>query len=89
MNWNRIQGNCKLYSGSLRVRWGQWIHNDSQVLRGKRQEMLGKIQSRYGISGTDVEAQVDLFLHALIPAVLEHENTSTARHEPDRRADKS
>lgn len=57
-------------------------------MRGKRQQLLGKIQSRYGVSGTAVEAQVDNFLHALCPTVLEHENTSTASHEPERRADK-
>jgi len=88
MNWNRIHGSWKLCSGTLRVKWGQCIHDDSQIMRGKRQQLLGQIQSRYGVSGRAVEVHVDNFLHALCPTVLEHENTSTARHEPEPRADK-
>jgi uncharacterized protein YjbJ (UPF0337 family) len=88
MVWNRIQGNWKRYRGALLVKWGQCLHSDSQVMRGKRQELLGQIQARYGVRGTAVEVQVDQFLHALCPTVLEHEKTSTARHEPERRADK-
>jgi uncharacterized protein YjbJ (UPF0337 family) len=89
MNWNRIHGSWKLCRGTLRVKWGQYIHNDAQIMRGKRQQLLGQIQSRYGVSGNDVEAQVDNFLQALCRTVLEHQNTSTTRHQPEHRGDKS
>lgn len=85
MNWNQIQGHWKVCRGILRVKWGLWMHNNSQIVRGERQQLLGKIQARYGTSGIDVEAQVDEFLRVLGPNVLEHENT--AHHEPEHRMD--
>jgi len=87
MNWNQIQGRWKVCKGALREKWGHWIHNDSQIVRGKRQQLLGKVQSCYGLVGIHVETQVDEFLGILVPNALQH--GSTAHREPGHRADKS
>lgn len=81
MNWNQIQGNWNVCRGTLREKWGYWIHNDSQIVRGKRQQLLGKIQSRYGVAGLAVEAEVDEFLRILCLNVLVHDNA--AHHESE------
>ncbi|HUN63758.1 MAG TPA: hypothetical protein VMU53_17295 [Candidatus Sulfotelmatobacter sp.] len=87
MKWHQMQGSWKVCRGALREKWGYWIHDDSQIVRGKRQQLLGKLQARYGIFGADVETQVDEFLGILIAKVLQQENT--ADREPEHRADKS
>jgi uncharacterized protein YjbJ (UPF0337 family) len=85
MSWDHIQGNWKRCCGILRVKWGSWIHNDAQIRRGKREQLLGTIQCRYRASGIHVEVQVDNFLRALGPTVLE---TSPAHQDREHRGDK-
>jgi uncharacterized protein YjbJ (UPF0337 family) len=58
MNWDRIEGNWKQLSGKAKVQWGKLTDDDLDVIAGRREELAGKIQERYGIARDDAERQV-------------------------------
>jgi uncharacterized protein YjbJ (UPF0337 family) len=73
MMWDRIRGKWKRCSGGLRVQWGMFICDNSMVFRGKRDQLVGAIQERYGIAGKDVEAQAGEFARNLILGAFDSE----------------
>jgi uncharacterized protein YjbJ (UPF0337 family) len=63
MNWDQIEGKWKQASGHVKEKWGKLTDDDLQVIRGKRDQLVGKIQERYGIAKEDAERQVEEFSH--------------------------
>ena len=61
MNWDRIEGNWKQFTGKAKVQWGKLTDDDLDVIAGKKEQLVGKIQESYGISKDEAEKQVDLF----------------------------
>ncbi len=59
MNWDRIQGSWTEYKGKAKQQWGKLTDDDLDVVDGKREELAGKIQSRYGIAKDEAERQID------------------------------
>lgn len=59
MNWDRIQGNWREWKGKARQQWGKLTDDDLDVVDGKREELAGKIQNRYGIAKDEAERQID------------------------------
>ncbi|HUU24257.1 MAG TPA: CsbD family protein [Methyloceanibacter sp.] len=62
MNWDRIEGNWKQFSGKAQQQWGKLTNDDLDVVEGRRAELVGKIQERYGIAKDEAEQQVDSWL---------------------------
>jgi uncharacterized protein YjbJ (UPF0337 family) len=58
MNWDRIQGSWKQVSGQAKAQWGKLTDDDLEIVAGRREEMTGKIQERYGVAKEDAENQV-------------------------------
>ena len=65
MNWDRIEGNWKQFSGQVRQQWGKLTDDDLQQVEGRRIQLVGKIQERYGIAKDEAERQVDSWLNNL------------------------
>jgi uncharacterized protein YjbJ (UPF0337 family) len=61
MNWDRIEGNWKQVKGKIKENWGKLTDDDLDVIAGKRDQLVGKIQKQYGISKDEAEKQVDRF----------------------------
>ena len=59
MNWDRIEGNWKQFKGQVKEQWGKLTDDDLDVIAGKRDQLVGKIQERYGIAKDEAEKQVD------------------------------
>ena len=74
MNWDQIEGKWKQVTGSARERWGKLTDDDIQTLTGQKDNLVGKIQERYGIAKADAEKQADEWSHELKEA--EHENAA-------------
>ena len=58
MNWDQIAGNWKHAAGKVREKWGKLTDSDVQVIAGKRDQLVGRIQERYGIAKEAAEEQV-------------------------------
>jgi len=63
----------------VRERWGKLINDDLEVIGGKREQLVGKIQKRYGLSIKVGEKQNHEFFSALKMGDHEHEK-QTAHH---------
>ena len=59
MNWDRIKGSWNEYKGKAKQQWGKLTDDDLDVVDGKREELAGKIQNRYGIAKDEAERQID------------------------------
>jgi uncharacterized protein YjbJ (UPF0337 family) len=62
MNWDRIQGSWKQFRGRIQQQWGKLSDDDLEQVEGRRVELIGKIQERYGIAKDTAERQVDEWL---------------------------
>jgi uncharacterized protein YjbJ (UPF0337 family) len=65
MNWDTIQGNWKQWMGSAKEQWGKLTDDDLTVAEGKRDQLVGRIQERYGIAQDEAERQVDAWTKRL------------------------
>jgi uncharacterized protein YjbJ (UPF0337 family) len=58
MNWDRIEGNWKEFKGRVREQWGKLTDDDLDIAAGKRDQLIGRIQERYGIAREVADRQV-------------------------------
>jgi uncharacterized protein YjbJ (UPF0337 family) len=58
MNWDQIAGNWKQVKGVVREKWGKLTDDDVDVIAGKRDILLGKIQERHGIAREEAEEEL-------------------------------
>jgi len=65
MNWDQIEGKWKQFTGVARQRWGRLTDNDWEMVGGKKDELVGRIQERYGMAKEAAEKQVDEWSGAL------------------------
>jgi len=61
MNWDRIEGNWKQLKGKVKEHWGDLTDDHIDVIAGKRDLLVGKVQEQYGISKDEAEAQAESF----------------------------
>ena len=67
MNWDRIEGQWAQLKGRAREQWGKLSDDDVDVVAGKRDQLAGKIQERYGYEKEQAERELDEFTKALQP----------------------
>ena len=65
MNWDRIEGNWKQFTGKARERWGELTDDDLDRIRGQREQLEGLIQKAYGIHRDEAKRQVEEFANTL------------------------
>src|SRR6202049_4445949 len=65
MNWDQVQGKWKQYQGQVKEKWGKLTDDDIDVIDGKRQQLVGKIQQHYGLAKDAAEKQADEFVNSL------------------------
>ncbi|MEZ5651750.1 MAG: CsbD family protein [Burkholderiaceae bacterium] len=59
MNWNQIEGNWKIFRGKIREQWGDLTDDDLDEIAGRRDQLIGHVQRRYGIAREEAERQVE------------------------------
>ncbi|MDC7861543.1 CsbD family protein [Pantoea ananatis] len=58
MNKDEASGNWKQFKGKMKEKWGKLTDDDMQVIEGKRDQLVGKIQERYGYAKEEAEKEV-------------------------------
>ena len=56
--WEKIKGSWTQTKGAVKEQWGKLTDDDLLEIEGRRDQLVGKIQTRYGISREEAEAQV-------------------------------
>jgi uncharacterized protein YjbJ (UPF0337 family) len=59
MNWDRIEGDWKQFVGKVKEKWAKLTDDDLAAISGKREQLEGKIQERYGHGKDQVKKDVD------------------------------
>lgn len=62
MNWDRIEGNWKQFRGQVRQQWGKLTDDDMDYVEGRRDQLAGILQERYGIARDEADRQIDSWL---------------------------
>ncbi len=61
MNWDQVEGKWKQLKGSAKQQWGKLTDDDLTRISGKKDELVGRIQERYGITKEEAQRQADLW----------------------------
>ncbi len=60
MNKDEAGGNWKQFKGKVKEeQWGKLTDDDMTIIEGKRDQLVGKIQERYGYQKDQAEKEVD------------------------------
>jgi uncharacterized protein YjbJ (UPF0337 family) len=61
MNWDSIEGKWKQLKGQVKEKWGKLTDDDFTWIGGKKDQLVGKVQERYGYEKAKAEEEVDTF----------------------------
>ena len=58
---NQLKGEWKQLRGKVQEQWGKLTNDDLDVIAGKRDQLIGRLQVRYGHAQDEIERQVKGF----------------------------
>ena len=61
MNWDQIEGNWKQMTGKVKEKWGKLTDDDLTTIAGKRDQLTGLLQQRYGYAKEQAEKELNEF----------------------------
>lgn len=76
MNWIELEGKWNQMKGSVREKWGKLTDDDVQMIGGKKDQFIGRLQERYGMSRDQAEKDLDAWLRNLREAETPRTRTS-------------
>lgn len=62
MDWNQVEGNWEMLKGKIKKNWGKFTDDDITYINGKKQELLGRLQEKYGFTKDRAEKEVEGFV---------------------------
>jgi uncharacterized protein YjbJ (UPF0337 family) len=61
MNWDTVKGDWKQFKGKVKEQWGKLTDDELDRIEGRRDQLAGTIQKRYGIAKDEAERQLKEF----------------------------
>jgi uncharacterized protein YjbJ (UPF0337 family) len=61
MNKDQWNGNWEQLKGKVKEKWSKLTNDDIGVIKGKRDQLAGRIQERYGKAKEKVEEEICAF----------------------------
>ena len=58
MDWDRISGNWAHWRDRIRERWGRLTSDELDLVAGRRDQLVGRIQKAYGLERAEAERQL-------------------------------
>lgn len=58
MNKDMLQGEWSLIKGKIKEKWGELTDDDLTEINGKREQLLGIIQKKYGLAKEKAEEEL-------------------------------
>ncbi|MBI2359156.1 MAG: CsbD family protein [Deltaproteobacteria bacterium] len=65
MNWDQVSGRWRQLRGKVKVKWGKLTHDKLDVVAGRKDQLIGEVQERYGATRDQAEKQVKKWLRGL------------------------
>jgi uncharacterized protein YjbJ (UPF0337 family) len=67
MNWEQAEATWKQLKGDVRSKWAKLTDDDFELIAGKKDTLVGKLQERYGYVKDEAERVVDEWIDKLTP----------------------
>ena len=61
---DQIEGNWKQLKGKAKQQWGRFTDDELDVIAGKKDELIGKLQERYGMARQEAEREANQWREA-------------------------
>lgn len=59
MDWDQIVGGgWKIMKGKVKEKWGKLTDDDLDIIEGKKDQLIGRLQKKYGYSKEEAEREV-------------------------------
>jgi uncharacterized protein YjbJ (UPF0337 family) len=58
MNWDRLEGQWKQQRGKAVYHWGRVMNDELSAILGKYEDLVGKLQEKYGIAKEEARHRV-------------------------------
>jgi uncharacterized protein YjbJ (UPF0337 family) len=68
MTWDEIKGSWRQYRGRIKEKWGELTDDDLDRIDGKKDQLLGMLQNRYGRTREAAEKEMREFEENLTAA---------------------
>ena len=65
MNLDQMEGKWKQWKGAAKEQWGKLTDDDLDVIAGKRDQLIGKIQERYGIAKAEAKKEAESWIEMM------------------------
>ena len=65
MNWDVIKGKWGQVKGKAREKWGDLTDDDLDKIAGEKDQLVGRLQERYGWARDEAERSANEFANAL------------------------
>jgi len=62
MSEDLLKGWWLQLKGQVHEKWGKLTNDDLETIQGRTEQLVGRIQERYGIAPTEAERQVKDFI---------------------------
>ena len=63
MNKDIFEGKWEQFKGSVKEKWGELTDDDMTQIAGKRDQLAGKLQERYGWAKDEAEKNIDDYMN--------------------------
>jgi uncharacterized protein YjbJ (UPF0337 family) len=77
----RIQGNWKQLSGSVRHEWGKLTLNDVEQVKGDVEVLVGRIEERYGVTRAEARKQIDMWAARMLAHHIEQKRSQAEQSQ--------
>ena len=59
MNKDTLQGDWKIMKGKVKEKWGKLTDDDITEINGKKEQLIGKLQKKYGYAKDMAEDKIN------------------------------
>ena len=71
MNANQLAGKWKQLKGTAKQKWGKLTNDDWDMIAGRREQLTGKLQERYGMAQEEAGRKCDEWIQRLTDSDFE------------------
>ena len=65
MNWDRIEVDWVQFKGKIRANWIKLTDEDLTRIGGRREELVRRLQARYGFAKLEAAREIEAWMRAL------------------------
>lgn len=65
MNWENLNGKWNELKGQVKGKWAKLTDDDMSLIGGKFDELVGRLQQRYGHTREIAEQEIDQFIKSV------------------------